>query len=259
MADLRSVTLAGIEAVERGLALATTNVGVDQVTSKDGRDIATATDIAVEDAMRQSLAQSHAIPVIGEESGGNVPADGSYWLIDPICGTRNFASGTPLYCVNLGLVEDGQVSVAVVGDASRRELVVAEVGKGAFAFRDGALLPLRTSALSRSVVIEEGKAGDNRRADAGRFMAAIVQEDRWDFRSLGSTIALPYLAAGRVSAYGVFFVTSIHCAAGALLVTEAGGTISQIDGDRWTLQSDSLLASANAELHQELLDLLQAD
>lgn len=258
MPDFRSETRAAIEAVQIGLARATESVG--EVATKAGRDIVTATDIAVEDAMRRSLSRSLAIPVIGEERGGDVPADGSsYWLIDPICGTRNFASGIPLYCVNLAMVEDGRVSVAVVGDPSRGELVIAEAGEGTFAFRDGVLLPLRTSDLSRSLVIEEGKSGGKRRRDAGRLMTAVVQADRWDFRSLGSTLALPYLAAGRISAYGVVYVTSIHCAAGALLVTEAGGTVSQIDGRPWTLRSDSLLASADAGLHQELLGLLHAE
>jgi myo-inositol-1(or 4)-monophosphatase len=64
-----------------------------------------------------------------------------------------------------------------------------------------------------------------------------------------------YLAAGRVSAYVVFYVTAVHGAAGSLLITEAGGAISDIDGNPWTLDSDSLVAAADPDLHQDLLAL----
>jgi len=68
-------------------------------------------------------------------------------------------------------------------------------------------------------------------------------------------LASPDLAAGRISAYVLFSVSAIHTGAGSLLVTEAGGTLSDIDGRPWTVRSDSLVASANPDLHEELIDL----
>ena len=80
----------------------------------------TTADVAVEDAIRAAVDAAHGLPVVGEERGGETPADGSpYWLVDPICGTRNYASGTTLWCVNLVLVEDGAVTIGVVGDHRR--------------------------------------------------------------------------------------------------------------------------------------------
>ncbi len=194
--------------------------------------------------------------VIGEERGGEAPADGSsYWLVDPICGTRNFASGMPLYCVNLALVEGNQVSVAVVGDPSTDEIHVAERGRGAWALKDGGRRKLTTSEESRTVVIEDGKSTGARRERAAQFTAGVIRADRWDFRSLGSTLALSYLAAGRISAYVLFWASAIHTGAGSLLATEAGGTLSDIDGRPWTIHSDSAVVGANAHLHRELLDL----
>ena len=73
-------------------------------------------------------------------------------------------------------------------------------------------------------------------------------------RNLSSTLSLPYVAAGRVSAYVLFAASTLHCAAGSLLVTEAGGTLSDIDGQPWTLRSDSLVAGATPRLHGELID-----
>src|SRR5207247_8201578 len=99
-------------------------------------DLVTATDIAVEDAIRGIVGDALGIPVVGEERGGEAPADGSpFWLVDPICGTRNFASGSPLYCVNMALVEAGRVTVAVVGEPSTGEIDVAEGGRGAWGMK----------------------------------------------------------------------------------------------------------------------------
>jgi myo-inositol-1(or 4)-monophosphatase len=117
---------------------------------------------------------------------------------------------------------------------------------------------MTTSDVSRTIVIEDGKSKGSRREQAARFMAAAIRADRWDFRSLGTTLASPYLAAGRISAYIVFWVSAIHAGAGSLLVTEAGGTLSDLDGRPWTIRSDALVGSANPDLHEELLDLLRA-
>lgn len=248
----RAETGVAIEAVTRALGIARRGAGAGAITPKDGRDLVTATDLAVEDAIRGVLSG----PVIGEERGGHAPADGSaHWLLDPICGTRNFASGIPLYCVNLALVEGGEVTVAVVGDASTGGIDVAERGGGAWRLTAGARERLTTRDDSRTIVVEDGKSKGDRRERAARFTAAAIRADRWDVRSLGTTLSSPYVAAGRVAAYVVFLVSALHAGAGTLLITEAGGVVSDIDGRPWTIESDSLVGSANRPLHDELIDL----
>jgi fructose-1,6-bisphosphatase/inositol monophosphatase family enzyme len=94
----RHETHVAIDAVERALELARRGVGTAVTTAKGGRDLVTATDVAVEDAVRGIVRAAVGAVVVGEERGGESPADDSpYWLLDPICGTRNFASGIPLY------------------------------------------------------------------------------------------------------------------------------------------------------------------
>jgi fructose-1,6-bisphosphatase/inositol monophosphatase family enzyme len=252
--QFRPGTLSAIDAVRDSLTLAQARAGASDVTTKDGRDIATAADVANEDAIRAALTARHGFPVIGEERGGDVPADGSpYWLVDPICGTRNYANGMTLWCVNVALIEDGAVVIGVVGDPSTGEVLVAERGRGAWALKDGVERRVATSGDNVTVVIEEGKSKGEARLHAARLMAGVVSADRWDFRSFGTTLALPYLAAGRISAYVVLFVTPLHVAAGNLIVTEAGGVVSDINGAPWTLASDTLLAAANASVHEDLL------
>ena len=247
--------------MKQALTIARPGVGAEDVTAKDGRDLVTMTDVALEHAIRRIVTNALGFfSVIGEERGGEASPDGSpYWLVDPICGTRNFMSGIPLYCVNLALVEGDNVTVAVVGDPSTGEIDVAERGRGAWGLKDSARHRLTTTDESRTVVIEDGKSKGSRRQQAAQFSAAAIRADRWDFRSLGTTLASPYLAAGRIAAYIVFWVPAIHAAAGSLLVTEAGGTVSDIDGRPWTIGSDSLVGSANRHLHEELLDLIKRD
>jgi myo-inositol-1(or 4)-monophosphatase len=245
-----------IEAVAAALDSALARVGAGEVTHKDARDIVTADDVRIEDRMRADLGEAIGFEVVGEERGGEASASGEYWMLDPICGTRNYASGIPLYCVNLALVRDGAPVLAVVGDASSGEILVARAGGGAWALGpDGGARRLRADAANQTLIVEPGKSNDARREMAAQFFAATVRADRWDILSLSSTISLAYVAAGRVSAYAVFYVTAVHTTAGVLLASEAGATVTDIDGRPWTLVSDSLLAAADQTLHAELLAL----
>jgi myo-inositol-1(or 4)-monophosphatase len=257
----RPQTSAAIEAVRLGLLLARELSGQAAVTPKAGRDIVTSADIAVEDAIRELVADRTGLPVVGEEHGGEIPRDGSAcWLVDPICGTRNYACATSLYSINVALAEGGQITAGVVGDPSAGEVLVAELGGGAMASagRAGdAWRPLRTTDAAGTVAIEPARSAGSRREHAAAVIADIVRADRWDFRSLASTLSLAYVADGRLSAWAVFATDSpVHCAAGSLVVREAGGVVSDIDGAAWSTDSDSCLVSANPRLHGELLDLV---
>jgi myo-inositol-1(or 4)-monophosphatase len=256
---VQPATEIAIIAVRRGLDLALSRAGADEITSKGGRDLVTATDVAVEDAIRRVVEGASPHPVVGEERGGEAPADGSsYWLLDPICGTRNFASGIPLYCVNLALVEDDQISLAVVGDASVGEILVAERGHGAWAVGHNGHRELSTSGQSQTIIVESGTAGGPSREHAARFAHDAIRADRWDIRNLSSTLSSAYVSAGRMAAYVLFSGSALHTGAGTLLVAEAGGIVSDVQGAPWTVQSDSLLASATPDLHAELLQMVHA-
>jgi myo-inositol-1(or 4)-monophosphatase len=257
--DTRPATRVAIRAVRRGLELARSRLGAEEITSKGGRDLVTATDIAVEDEIRGVVEGETPDPVVGEERGGDAPADGSaYWLLDPICGTRNFASGIPLYCINLALVEGDRITVAVVGDASTDEIQFAEQGRGAWATSHEGQRRLATSGQNQTIAVESGYAAGSRREHAARFAHDAVRRDRWDIRSLSSTLSSSYVAAGRVAAYVLFLGSALHTGAGTLLVAEAGGSVSDIYGAPWTLRSDSLLASADPTLHRELVDMVRS-
>jgi len=232
-------------------------LGTTPVAHKGGqRDVVTPTDIAVEDEIRAIVGEAFGWPVIGEERGGVMPTNGSpYWLVDPICGTRNFASQAPLWCVNLALVEDGEVTVAAVGDASTGEILAAQQGKGAWAVDGGQARRLAASDEARVIVVEPGKAVGARRDHAARFTAAMISADRFDVCAFGTTLAAAYVATGRVAGYALFHAPAVHTSAGGLVASEAGAIVSDLGGRPWSVDCDSVVIAATPELHRDLVEL----
>ncbi len=128
------------------------------------------------------------------------------------------------------------MTLAVVGDPSTDEVLVAQAGHGAWALTaDGDIRRLRASPDTETVVIEDSHAEGARRDQAARFVAAAVRADRWDLRSLSTTLSLAYVAAGRVSGYALFWTSAVHAAAGSLLATEAGAIVTDLAGRPWTI------------------------
>jgi myo-inositol-1(or 4)-monophosphatase len=258
MGQLRSETAVAIRALVPAMELALSRVGAAEVRLKTGRDVVTATDIAIEDQVRAAVVEATGAAVAGEERGEPVArAAECYWIVDPICGTRNFASGIPLYCINLAWVEGGQVSAAVIGDPSTGDVLVAQTGGGAWAFNDTAFRALHVSAESQILIVEDSHASGDRREQAAKFLAGAVRAHRWELRSLSTTLSLAYLAAGRAAGYVLFWTSAVHAAAGSLVAKEAGATVTDIQGRDWSLESASLLAAADPALHEDLLILAQ--
>ena len=254
----RPETLVAVGAVERAVSLALARTGADDVQFKGVRDLVTGTDVAVEDTVREEIGDALGHPVVGEERGGAaVASDGSYWLVDPICGTRNYASGIPLYCVNVALVEDGEVTISVTADPPAGEIYAAERGHGAWARKGDDWRRVAVSERSQTIVIEDSHADPDadRRERAASAVGAAIRAFRWDIRALSTSLALTYLAVGRVAAYALFWTSAIHVAAGSLLAAEAGAVVSDIDGAPWTIDSDSIIASATPALHADLLTI----
>ena len=258
---MRPELAAALPAVDVALGIMAGRVGADRISSKGGRDLATATDVAVEDAVRaELLGREPAWPVVGEERGGEVLPDRPYWLVDPICGTRNFASGLPMYTVNLALVEDGRVTLGVVGDGASGDRYVAERGHGARVITTTrpSSRPLRASDRSETISLDVGAAeAGPHTAHAANFARAAILSNRWYIRMFGSTLAFAHVAAGRTSAHLIFKSSSpVHTAAGCLLIEEAGGLVTDLAGRPWDLTTRGLLAAASPDLQRELLRLV---
>lgn len=252
---MRAETEAAIHAVSLAIDIADRRVGADEVTSKGGIDLVTATDVAGEDIIRKTLTESFPDTVIvGEERGGEPEAGKPYWLVDPICGTRPFASDVPLYCTNVALAEDNRVTVAAVALGRCGEILFAEKGKGAWLRKNGVDTPISPASGSNTLWV--GGRGEL----VANVARAAMLDRRWYVWQFSSSIAYPYLAAGRIA--GLIHIaphlSSVHTAAGSFISEEAGARVYDLDKDRdWDLDTRAYLLSATPELHETLLGIVR--
>jgi myo-inositol-1(or 4)-monophosphatase len=213
------------------------------------------------DKMSEDLiitAISRSLPdhgILSEESPAVTGTGKLRWIIDPLDGTTNYAHGYPIFCVSIALENDGVIVLGVVYDPMREEMFVAVSGEGAY-LNKNKLAVSSLNDISRSLLatgfpydIRESKENN---LDYFNNMAINVQAIR---RAGSAALDLAYLAAGRFDGFWELKLKPWDTAAGCLLVTEAGGVISDITGGKWQLQSQSLLAS-NGLIHEQMIEIL---
>ena len=223
-----------------------------RVTHKGDVDLVTQLDQASEELIRERFSSAEpGIGILAEEEGGSMER-GTRWIVDPLDGTTNFVHGFPFYCVSIALEQDSELQLGVVYDIPNRRLYWAEQGKGAFC--DG--VPLRVSSCNElnSALVASGFAYDRRsRADFYlRYVKSFLEHSQ-GFRRCGSAaMDLAMLASGQLDAYWEFGLNPWDVAAGAMLVQEAGGKVSDMTGGPLDLQKPEILAS-NGALHSQMI------
>ncbi|MGE0812059.1 MAG: inositol monophosphatase family protein [Vicinamibacterales bacterium] len=240
------VTAAG--AVQR--ARFGTGVRVDK---KGAIDLVTEVDVEVERAARALLtARFPDHDILAEELGGGRSGASHRWVFDPLDGTTNFAHGVPIFCASLALEIDGEAVVGAVFDPNRQELFTAERGVGAWL--NGAPIRVSTTAQLIDALLVTGFPYDVHEtlADVMAMFSAYVGHAR-AIRRLGSAaLDLCWVAAGRMDGFWEERLQPWDTRAGALIVEQAGGRISGMDGGPWDPEGGHLLAS-NGHLHAQML------
>lgn len=194
----------------------------------------------------------HAI--LSEESGADGLTSEYLWVVDPLDGTTNFSFHNPLWSISIGLVKNGEIVLGVVYAPKIKELFVAEKGKGATLSGKS----VRVSSVFPEHSINTFCHGGTRK-DIERAMkyATKQKENKIDCRQLGSAaIELAYVASGRVESLFIPGAKAWDVAAGVLLVREAGGWVTDADGEYFTLKSRDVLAS-NGVVHKNILQTLR--
>jgi myo-inositol-1(or 4)-monophosphatase len=224
-------------------------------------DLVTEADRASEKLIVERL---HAVfpehGVYGEE-GTRSLIDSEYrWYIDPLDGTTNFAHGFPVFCVSMGLEyrasslapdEDGEIVAGVIYDPLRDELFAAEKSKGAYL--NGTRIHVSKTAELAEALIATGFPSRKRHDNPNiHFYHEFTLRSHGVRRAGAAALDLAYTACGRVDAYWEFNLNPWDTSAGALLVTEAGGTMTSFDGASFKLDSREILAT-NGLLREELL------
>ena len=180
---------------------------------------------------------------------------GWLWIVDPIDGTTNFASGIPLNLPSIAVAYNGEVVIGVLMDPHRDELFSAVKGQGAYCNGERMYVG-EQELIGDAVVGMESPAGQESLEVALKGIVPLMPKVR-TIRMLGSSaVMLPWVANGRLTAYWTPDECAWDIAAGSLIVMEAGGRVTELSGKEYSLRSRSLLAS-NGKVHDEILRVLQ--
>lgn len=227
------------------------------VRHKGAVDLVTEVDLACEEAIHTLLAQrTPHIPVLAEEAAApGAPVPSSCWIVDPLDGTTNFVHGYPVFGVSVALRLDGELMAGCVHDPLREETFTAERGAGACCNGQ----PIRVSAVEvvDRALLATGFPYD-RRERARTYLAfveAFMTRAQGLRRAGAAALDLAWLAAGRVDGFWEFGLKPWDIAAGALLIEEAGGRVSDMSGGPLDLSGARILAS-NGHIHRELAEIL---
>ena len=233
---------------------------------KDGVDFATAADIEAERAIRAVLAEHRPDDAIVGEELGVRGRSSRRWLVDPICGTLNFAAGVPLFAVTVALDDDGVTTAAAVADPAAGEVFWSDgggawragAGGGDGGSGGGIDVRLAPSASSRLVTVNL-ETRDPRGLVVG-MLSNEVLFTRFSPRCFSSTLALAWVAAGKQAAYvtGGALRGSVHWEAGIALCRAAGAVVTNLDGGDLHTGGQGLIAAADAETHEFVLTALHS-
>jgi myo-inositol-1(or 4)-monophosphatase len=229
-----------------------------QVSLKGPRNFVTAADKRAEEIVREELAKARPdYGFLGEEGGTHEGSDKSHrWIVDPLDGTTNFLHGIPHFAVSIALERSGAIVAGLVYNPANDDLFIAERGKGAF-LNDQRIRVAGRQRLSEAVVacgLPHYGRGD---LALGRSEIAAAQQHFAGLRRFGAAaLDLAWVAAGRFDAYWERDLSPWDMAAGIILVREAGGFVSDLDGHDAILTKGQI-AAGNDTMHRELLKLLK--
>lgn len=231
---------------------------VDQIKpqSKGRNDFVSEVDRGAEQVIIQELRArfpNHAI--LAEESGAQGQSDFE-WIIDPLDGTTNYLHGFPQFSVSIAQRYRGQLECAVVYDPLREELFTAARGEGA-QLNDRRLRVATRPTLDGALIGTGFPYSDQRHLDAYLAMFKDMTLNTAGLRRPGSAaLDLAYVAAGRTDGFWELGLNPWDFAAGALLITEAGGTVTDLSGGTRFFDTGNLVAG-NIKIHQTMLDLIR--
>ncbi len=228
-----------------------------QVSRKGPADFVSEADRRAEQIIKGELGRSHPdFAFLMEEEGASGPADAAdRWIVDPLDGTTNFLHGIPHFAISIAHEHRGEIVAGMVFEPTRDEVFWAAKGEGCFLnnrrLRVSARSDLSTAVLATGVPFVGRPGGDELLAALPAVMSRTAGLRRFGAASLD----LAYVAAGRYEAFWEIGLSPWDVAAGVLLVREAGGLVSEIDGRKDPVNGGTVLAS-NGALYDSVRALL---
>ena len=236
---------------------ASEDIGSLTINDKGFNDFVTEVDLASEKEIIRVLKASypdHAF--LGEESGLSHQAD-NVWIIDPLDGTTNFLHGFPQYCISIALEQKGEITQAVIYDPNRNDLFTATKGQGAY-LNQRRMRVSNKSKLKESILGTGFPFRDFQHLPVYLKIFEEVVRGTSGIRRPGSAaLDLAYVAAGWFDGFFEINLSKWDIAAGGLLVTEAGGIVSDFsEKDGW-LESGNIVAT-NPKIYDPLIKIIQS-
>jgi myo-inositol-1(or 4)-monophosphatase len=228
------------------------NVGA--VRSKEhATDLVTEWDTRIEALIKAELAaRAPGVAVLGEELGGAAGVAGERWLVDPVDGTVNFAHGLPIFGVSIGFERDGEPEAGAIFAPALGWVWAAARGQGAT--RNG--VPIHVSAVERveRALLVTGFPYDRKESPRNNFDAwSHMQRAAGAVRRLGAaSLDMCFVATGWIDGYWELKLNAWDLSAGAIIVREAGGRVTALDGGPFASATGELVAS-NGRIHDELV------
>jgi myo-inositol-1(or 4)-monophosphatase len=238
---------------------------VKEIGFKDEVNLITEVDRLSEASIIQAITgefPDHGI--LTEEAGAKESASQYNWVIDPLDGTTNYAHDFPIYCVSIALQKEQQTILGVVYNPNLDELFVAEKGNGAFLYKGREFEKTKrrisvsqTADLSRSL-LATGFPYDIRTSDIDNLdhFTNFYKRAQAIRRAGSAALDLCYLAMGRFDGFWELKLSPWDTAAGSLLITEAGGKVTDFSGGTFNIYLKEIVAS-NGRIHQQMIDILK--
>lgn len=228
------------------------------VSEKSPANLVTEADFAAQEVIHQYIQSrfpDHNF--LGEEGLAETNSDSPYrWVIDPLDGTSNYVHRFPYYAVSIGLERGDELRVGVIFDPNRDEMFCAVQGEGA-TLNGKPIGSSRVDSLSQTMAMASlpvAATPDDPAVD--RFLRVMAQAQTVQ-RTGSAALNLCYVACGRIDAYWSSSLKPWDMAAGALIVAEAGGRVSKMDGGSFEIAVPDLLSSNGTSIHEELQKILK--
>ena len=218
-------------------------------------DLVTIADRASEALIVERLrAATPRAAILGEESGSSTGSSDERWIVDPLDGTTNYAHRYPIYCVSIGYEVAGEIAAGVVYAPALDEMYCAERGLGATC--NGKRIAVTSvDAVADALVCTGFKPAYYERN--GEYFARLSRVAQGVRRDGAAALDLAFVAAGRFDAFWEYDLAPWDVAAGSLIVREAGGRVTGIDGGVFAVDGTSTLAT-NGRVHDEMIKALRA-
>lgn len=224
---------------------------------KSAKDLVTECDKTVEKMLSDRILNSYPNhSILGEESGGQNGGNQYEWIIDPIDGTSNFAHRLPLFAITISLQKNSKTILGVTYNPITKEMFSAELGKGAF-FKRGDMPETKIRVSDRKVLSEVIASTGSHPIDEEMIKINLQQTGNLTrkvraMRRLGAaSLHLAYTASGFIDLYWEFNLKPWDVSAGILLVKEAGGKITEIDGSPYILKKSKSILATNSHVHSD--------